>query len=156
MILGTDIKDAVLRELAELIDTHRSKIISANQQDLAAARDLDPTLIDRLLVDDKKVDGMIAAIEEVIALDDPQGKVLNHYDHPNGMTVENRVVPFGKILIIYESRPDVTIEAAISAFKAGNKIFLNNLHQLILNLKYILLQYFVFLNHFGFSLLVLF
>ncbi len=124
MILGTDIKDAVLRELAELIDTHRSKIISANQQDLAAARDLDPTLIDRLLVDDKKVDGMIAAIEEVIALDDPQGKVLNHYDHPNGMTVENRVVPFGKILIIYESRPDVTIEAAISAFKAGNKIFL--------------------------------
>ena len=79
MILGTDIKDAVLRELAELIDTHRSKIISANQQDLAAARDLDPTLIDRLLVDDKKVDGMIAAIEEVIALDDPQGKVLSDW-----------------------------------------------------------------------------
>ena len=124
MILGTDIKDAVLQELAGLINTHRSEIISANQRDLTTAKDLDPTLKDRLLVDDKKVDGMIAAIKEVITLDDPQGRVLNHYDHPNGMTVENRVVPFGKILIIYESRPDVTIEAAISAFKAGNKIFL--------------------------------
>ena len=124
MILGTDIKDVVLQELAGLINTHRSEIISANQRDLTTAKDLDPTLKDRLLVDDKKVDGMIAAINEVITLDDPQGRVLNHYDHPNGMTVENRVVPFGKILIIYESRPDVTIEAAISAFKAGNKIFL--------------------------------
>ena len=124
MILGSEKKEAVLQELAQLIDAHRAEVIAANKKDMDEAKDLDPTLIDRLLVDDKKVDGMIAAIEEVISIEDPQGKVLDSYKHPNGMTVENRVVPFGKILIIYESRPDVTIEAAISAFKAGNKILL--------------------------------
>lgn len=67
---------------------------------------------------------MIASINEVIRLDDPEGKILSYYDHPNGLRVENRTVPFGRILIIYESRPDVTIEAAINAFKAGNKIYL--------------------------------
>jgi glutamate-5-semialdehyde dehydrogenase len=67
---------------------------------------------------------MIASIHEVINLDDPEGEILHQYNHPNGMKVENRRVPFGRILIIYESRPDVTIEAAINAFKAGNKIYL--------------------------------
>jgi glutamate-5-semialdehyde dehydrogenase len=67
---------------------------------------------------------MIAAIREVISLEDPEAKVLSQYHHPNGMFVENRTVPFGRILIIYESRPDVTIEAAINAFKAGNAILL--------------------------------
>ncbi len=124
MILGSEKKEAVLQELARLIDAHRADIIAANKKDMDEAKDLDPTLIDRLLVDDKKVNGMIAAVKEVIAIEDPQGKVLDSYQHPNGMKVENKVVPFGKILIIYESRPDVTIEAAISAFKAGNKILL--------------------------------
>ncbi len=67
---------------------------------------------------------MIASIREVMELDDPEGQILDQYKHPNGMYVENRTVPFGRILIIYESRPDVTIEAAINAFKAGNKIYL--------------------------------
>ena len=124
MILNTAQKNQVLKDLAQLIDKHRKEIIAANQEDLSKAGDLDPTLVDRLKVDDKKVDGMVAAAEEVINLEDPQGKTLSAYAHPNGMKVENRVVPFGKILIIYESRPDVTIEAAISAFKAGNKIML--------------------------------
>ncbi len=124
MILSTEQKNQVLQDLASLIDEHRADIIAANQQDLAKAGDLDPTLVDRLKVDDKKVDGMVAAVEEVIGLENPQGKVLSEYAHPNGMKVQNKVVPFGKILIIYESRPDVTIEAAISAFKAGNKIVL--------------------------------
>ena len=124
MILSTQTKQAVLTELARLLDAHREEIISANQLDLEMGTDLDATLVDRLKVDQKKVDGMIAAVQEVIAMEDPQGKVLDHYEHPNGMHVENRVVPFGRILIIYESRPDVTIEAAISAFKAGNKIML--------------------------------
>ncbi len=124
MILGSEKKEAVLQELARLIDACSGEIIAANKKDMDEAKDLDPTLIDRLLVDNKKVDGMIAAVKEVIAIEDPQGKVLDSYQHPNGMKVENKVVPFGKILIIYESRPDVTIEAAISAFKAGNKILL--------------------------------
>lgn len=124
MLLSTAQKDQVLKDLADLIASHQTDIIAANQLDLEKAGDLDPTLVDRLKVAEDKVAGMVSAIEEVIGLEDPQNKVLNHYDHPNGMVVENKVVPFGKILIIYESRPDVTIEAAISAFKAGNKILL--------------------------------
>ncbi|SDK23355.1 glutamate-5-semialdehyde dehydrogenase [Catalinimonas alkaloidigena] len=117
-------KNQILRDLARLIAEHQDDIIQQNQLDLERAGDLDPTLVDRLKVNEKKVAGMVAAVENVIRLDDPQGRVLSRYPHPNGMVVENRVVPFGTILIIYESRPDVTIEAAISAFKAGNKILL--------------------------------
>jgi glutamate-5-semialdehyde dehydrogenase len=124
MIVSTSLKNKTLHDLAMLIDQHKATLIEHNKRDLEQAANLDPTLIDRLKVDEKKVKGMIAAIEEVIALEDPQGAILSTYNHPNGMKVENKVVPFGRILIIYESRPDVTIEAAISAFKAGNRIFL--------------------------------
>lgn len=124
MILSTQTKNAVLNDLAILIADHSTEIIEANKQDLEKASDLDHTLVDRLKVDEKKVKGMIASVHEVFSLEDPEGKILSSYDHPNGMKVENRVVPFGKILIIYESRPDVTIEAAVSAFKSGNKILL--------------------------------
>lgn len=124
MIITTALKNKTLGDLANLINKHRHILIEKNQLDLSQASSLDPTLIDRLKVDEKKVKGMIAAIEEVISLEDPQGAILSTYQHPNGMKVENKVVPFGRILIIYESRPDVTIEAAISAFKAGNQIFL--------------------------------
>lgn len=124
MKLSTPRKNKTLSDLAALISKHKNEIINANKLDLEAATNIDPTLLDRLIVNDKKVSGMIAAIEEVIDLEDPQGKLISKYEHPNGMLIENKVVPFGKILIIYESRPDVTIEAAISAFKAGNKIFL--------------------------------
>ena len=123
-MVTTPLKNKTLRDLAVLIEQHQYELIQHNQLDLKEASNLDPTLIDRLKVDEKKVKGMIASIEEVIALDDPQGALLSSYDHPNGMRVENRVVPFGRILIIYESRPDVTVEAAVSAFKAGNRIYL--------------------------------
>lgn len=123
-MVTTPLKNKTLRDLAVLIEQHQYELIQHNLLDLKEASNLDPTLIDRLKVDEKKVKGMIASIEEVIALDDPQGTLLSSYDHPNGMRVENRVVPFGRILIIYESRPDVTVEAAVSAFKAGNRIYL--------------------------------
>lgn len=124
MVLTSHQKNSTLLVLADLVSTNKLKIIEANRKDLKLANKLDSTLIDRLKVDEKKVDGMIASIKEVISLDDPLGKELSTYHHPNGMLVSNKVVPFGKILIIYESRPDVTIEAAISAFKAGNTIYL--------------------------------
>ena len=117
-------KNKVLSDLAALIDLHRVDIIAENAKDLSLAKGIDPTLIDRLKVDQKKVDIMISSIHDVIKIEDPVGKLLSEYDHPNGIKVRNKIVPFGKILIIYESRPDVTIEAAISAFKAGNKIYL--------------------------------
>jgi glutamate-5-semialdehyde dehydrogenase len=122
--MQTDIKNKTLSDLAKLISEHKSEIIHQNKKDFASFNELDPTLVDRLKVDEKKVDAMVASINEVIHLEDPEGQILHRYNHPNGLQVENRSVPFGRILIIYESRPDVTIEAAINAFKAGNTIYL--------------------------------
>ena len=118
------VKNAILDELVSLIRTHQTELLRENQRDLAAADQLDPTLRDRLKVDTQKVENMIRAVKQVRQTADPEGELISTYRHPNGLRVENRRVPFGLILIIYESRPDVTIEAAISAFKAGNRILL--------------------------------
>ncbi len=123
-MLGEATKNRVLEDLAALVKNKSAEIIAASKKDIELAANIDATLLDRLKVDDKKITGMVAAIREVISKEDPEGKTVFSYHHPNGMLVENKTVPFGRILIIYESRPDVTIEAAITAFKAGNKIFL--------------------------------
>ena len=119
-----NLKNNILKSLAFLIDQNRQAIVSANASDVMAVKNIDSSLLDRLKVDNKKVDGMITAIEKLISLPDPEGVVISSYNHPKGMLIENKRVAFGTILIIYESRPDVTIEAAITAFKAGNKIIL--------------------------------
>ena len=85
---------------------------------------MDESMKDRLKVDDSKIDGMINSLKEVSHQVDPEGKVLYNHLREDGLRVINKTVPFGTILIIYESRPDVTIEAAATAFKAGNKILL--------------------------------
>ena len=120
--MKTESKNKVLNDLADLIISQKSKIISANRIDLADCDQADEALYDRLKVDDIKIKAMQASVLKVMQMDDPQGNILYAYDKAPGLRVENRVVPFGTILIIYESRPDVTIEAAITAFKAGNKI----------------------------------
>jgi glutamate-5-semialdehyde dehydrogenase len=85
---------------------------------------MDDAMRDGLKVDERKIEGMMQALEEVALQDDPEGKTLYEYIREDGLRVTNRTVPFGTILIIYESRPDVTIEAAATAFKAGNRILL--------------------------------
>lgn len=122
--MNTAIKNQTLSTLAQLISQNRAQILAANQRDLNGCGSMDPSLFDRLKVDSAKVDAMAAAVEKVIHLDDPQGRVLYQYQREDGLQIENRSVPFGIILIIYESRPDVTIEAAVTAFKAGNQILL--------------------------------
>ena len=122
--MKTEIKNKVLLDLADLIIAHTQKIINANKMDLACCSQDDEALYDRLKVDESKVVGMQSSVLKVMQMDDPEGKVLYHFEKEGNLTIENRVVPFGTILIIYESRPDVTIEAAITAFKAGNKILL--------------------------------
>jgi len=117
-------KDQVLKALATLILEQEAAIISANEQDLKAYDGADESMYDRLKVSPVKVKAMADACLETAAMEDPVGKSLYEFSHPNGMQVVNQTVPFGKILIIYESRPDVTIEAAATAFKAGNKIWL--------------------------------
>ncbi len=122
--LSTETKNAVLTRMAELLNTNREVIIAQNREEVEAYTGNDQSMRDRLKVNDKKVDGMIKSLHDVRADADPAGVVRYAHTREDGLRIENRAVPFGNILIIYESRPDVTIEAASLAFKAGNKILL--------------------------------
>lgn len=107
-----------------LLEVQREELISCNQGELEAFAGGDQAMYDRLKVNDAKVDEMKQSIQDVLAKEDPIAKTLFTFDHPNGMRVENKTAAFGTIMIIYESRPDVTIEAAAIAFKSGNRILL--------------------------------
>ncbi|UII25355.1 glutamate-5-semialdehyde dehydrogenase [Fulvivirga maritima] len=124
LLIDTDKKNAVLNSMVQYLDSDRAEIIAANKKDLEAFDRDDQALYDRLVVNDAKVDDMIRAVKEVLAQDDPVGQVISKGTLDNGLNITNKTAPFGTIMIIYESRPDVTIEAAVLAFKANNKILL--------------------------------
>ena len=123
-LLSSKIKDQVLESMMKIIDRERDNIIKENKKDLEAFNRDDQALYDRLVVNEAKVDGMIQAIKEVKEQDDPVGNEISDITLDSGLKITNRTAPFGTIMIIYESRPDVTIEAAVLAFKANNKILL--------------------------------
>ena len=123
-LLTTETKNKVLQSMIEELDKNRASIIEANQKDLQAFSGDDQALYDRLVVDEAKVDDMIRAVKEVKAQEDPVGNTISEDTLANGLNITNKTAPFGTIMIIYESRPDVTIEAAVLAFKANNKILL--------------------------------
>jgi len=110
--------------LAKLLSKNRQKIIDINHQDVKFCSNSNEAMLERLKLDDKKISNMITSINNIIAQVDPEGKLISSHQHKNGLKIENKSVAFGTVLLIYESRPDVTIEAAIVAFKAGNKIVL--------------------------------
>lgn len=122
--MTTQQKNNVLHAVIEGLGARRNEIISTNRNEVENYVGNDSAMLDRLKVDDKKVDGMIRSVQEVLEKPDPIYIEKYRFSHKNGMTVVNRTAPFGTILIIYESRPDVTIEAAVLAFKAGSKILL--------------------------------
>ncbi|MEP2238087.1 MAG: glutamate-5-semialdehyde dehydrogenase, partial [Maribacter sp.] len=123
-IISTEIKNKVLNSMMRLLDENRSSILDANKKDLNLFKQDDQAMYDRLIVTNNKIDGMIGSIEKVMSQDDPVGKVISQQHLDNGLDISNKTAPFGTIMIIYESRPDVTIEAAVLAFKANNKILL--------------------------------
>ena len=122
--MNTEQKNQVLSTMISLLETHQEALIEVNRQDVAAYSGGDRAMHDRLIINPSKVRGMIRSLEVVREKKDPVGVERYQYDHPAGMKVYDRTAPFGTLLIIYESRPDVTIEAACIAFKAGNKILL--------------------------------
>jgi len=122
--LDSNKKNNVLQSMMNIIDTKRDEILAENKKDLDAFERDDQALYDRLVVDQDKIDGMIQAIKEVKEQEDPVGKNISELKLENGLEIINKTDPFGTIMIIYESRPDVTIEAAVLAFKANNKILL--------------------------------
>lgn len=123
-LLNTDIKNKVLDSMITIIGQRKAEILEANKKDLEAFNRDDQALYDRLVVNDKKIEGMIQAIQEVRDQEDPVSQEISNVTLDSGLNIVNKTAPFGTILIIYESRPDVTIEAAVLAFKANNKILL--------------------------------
>lgn len=123
-LLSTEIKNNVLQSMERILDENRKAILDANKKDLDLFNLENQAMYDRLIVTDAKIDGMITSIKEVRSQEDPVSKTISTKSLENGLEINNRTAPFGTILIIYESRPDVTIEAAVLAFKANNKIFL--------------------------------
>ncbi|WP_374172494.1 glutamate-5-semialdehyde dehydrogenase [Flavobacterium tructae] len=122
--LSIEKRNLVLRAMAQLVEQERNQIILTNQEDLADYDGSDLAMEERLKVDDKKVDEMILSLNQLASQEDPVGVERFHFIHDNGIKVINKTAAFGTILIIYESRPDVTIEAGGIAFKSGNKILL--------------------------------
>lgn len=124
ILLDTKKKDEVLSSMMDILDERRAEITEANKRDLDAFNLTDQAMYDRLIVDDKKIDEMIQSVREIRSQEDPVGKVKSEIVLENGLKITDKTAPFGTILIIYESRPDVTIEAAVLAFKANSKILL--------------------------------
>ena len=124
ILIDTKTKNNVLKSMINILGKRRKEIVAANQKDLIEFGETEGAMYDRLIVNDKKVDGMIKSVKEVMEQDDPVGKTIEHRKLDSGLAITNKTAPFGNIMIIYESRPDVTIEAAVLAFKANNKIYL--------------------------------
>ncbi len=123
-LLSLETRNNVLFTMATLLDTERVAIIDMNKKDINAYKGTDISMLDRLKVNNAKVDEMIIAAKHLASQEDPVDVERFSFKHENGMQVYNKTASFGTILIIYESRPDVTVEAAGIAFKSGNKIVL--------------------------------
>jgi glutamate-5-semialdehyde dehydrogenase len=119
-------KSRALLAIADALDADRAVIIAANELDMAAAAGtgLDQPLVDRLQIDDRAVDQMIEGVRQVEALPDPVGTVTDLSYRPNGLQIGRMRVPLGVIGIIYESRPNVTVDAAVLCLKSGNACIL--------------------------------
>jgi glutamate-5-semialdehyde dehydrogenase len=119
-------KNDFLRRLADSIRTSRTEIIRANAIDLERARKGGRTgaFVERLTLDDKRIEAMAAGVLQVEALDDPVGTTIEKWTRPNGLKIEKVRVPIGVIAMIYESRPNVTVDAAALTLKAGNAVVL--------------------------------
>ncbi len=126
MSLTTDIKNHTLLRAAELLQERKDYIKEENQKDIeyAKSQGLSSALIDRLLLNDKRIEGMVKVLRDVASLPDPVGEITRMWTRPNGLQVGKMRVPLGVIFIVYEARPNVTIEAASLCMKSSNAVIL--------------------------------
>ena len=124
--LPTSVKNRVLEHLAELLLSEKEFIQQENRKDLeeGRAKGLAPAMLDRLELSDKAINAMVTGVREVIALPDPVGEISEMVRRPSGITVGRMRIPLGVVGMIYESRPNVTVDAAVLCLKAGNAVFL--------------------------------
>jgi len=124
--LTTETKNQILSTMADLLALNKQHLQAENVKDLEKGQQkgLSPAMLDRLRLSDEVVDSMISALRELCMLPDPVGKIENFVKRPNGLQVGRMRVPLGVIAMIYESRPNVTVDAAALCLKAGNAIIL--------------------------------
>jgi len=122
----TRVKDAALLAAADALPRHAKAILAANARDVAAARKggQNAAFLDRLALDRKRLEAIAKSLREVAALPDPVGEVTSSWRRPNGLAVKKVRIPLGVVLMVYEARPNVTIEAAALCVKSGNAAIL--------------------------------
>ena len=119
-------KNAALESIARTLEENAAAIFAANAEDIAAgkAAGIAPNLLDRMLLDEKRLAGIVEGVRQVAALKDPIGEVLHAETLPNGLIVSQMRVPLGVVGMIYEARPNVTVDAAVLCLKSGNAVIL--------------------------------
>jgi len=124
--INTEVKNKTLLRAAELLVERKDEILKENEKDLKEAerKGYSKALLDRLALNDKRIDGMVKVLKDVASLSDPVGEVISMWTRPNGLRIGQMRVPLGTILIIYEARPNVTIEAASLCIKSSNAVIL--------------------------------
>lgn len=120
----TEAKNAALLAAAAKVDAEAAAILRVNREEAAAAHDATPAFLDRMTLTPERIKDMSAALRAIAALDDPVGKVIAEWQRPNGLKFQRVRTPIGVVAIIYESRPNVTVDAAAIAMKAGNAAIL--------------------------------
>ena len=125
-VAGTSQKNKALEAICKALLERQEEILAANETDLAAAREsgMIPSLIDRLSLDAQRIEGIVEGVRQVAALPDPIGQVTKMERRPNGLIIGRRRVPLGVVGIIYEARPNVTVDAAALCLKSGNAVIL--------------------------------
>lgn len=122
-----EVIDCALLKMAEALLSEKEKILAANRLDcLEAKKSVSSVMLDRLYLDEKRIEAMAKGIREIAALPSPLGKSLGCYERADGLIIEKRSVPLGVVAIIYESRPNVTSDAAALAVKSGNACILRS------------------------------
>lgn len=125
--LTTKTKNEALLAIADALEKEKEKILSANRIDLGNANSrlkITEAFIDRLTLNEKRISEMVRGLKEIVELSDPLGKIIAEWTRPNGLKIQKVSVPLGVILMIYESRPNVTVEATGLSLKSGNAVIL--------------------------------
>ena len=124
--LDTDTRNGALEAIAAALEARRAEVLEANERDMEAGRagGLDAALLDRLALDEARVAGIAADVRTIVALPDPVGETIEGFRLPNGLDVRRVRTPLGVVAVVYEARPNVTIDATALALKSGNAIVL--------------------------------